>query len=443
MQIIFLILLIAYNLKCLMYFKKHFPEKHKHWIYYVIAVSINLIFSYAVDQFNYHRFGVFIVMISFMLELKLLFKMDFLRILHGGSANVLIIYSIRGIIVSIFSIILQKSVRDVLRQEFYYYIIFSISALISIFFVQIVRKKIVPDDNVNPRLPNTSQMKLIVSYQLSILTYIFLINNGRFFDVNALWFSFLYLATFLITLGLMVYIWTSSVKISDLLEYELHTKQLQEQLDRQVSHYNSYKKFTESYRTFRHDYIDMMSIVNTLIKNNEIKKVIDLLDEINVTMQKNVQVHKTYSDNVLLDAILQDAANTCEEHSIRFSAILHLPGNLILSDLEVVRVFTNILNNAIEACDKIPEASDKFLKISGSVHSDWSFIEITNSFSGEIKYKYDELITTKKDKDYHGIGLMTIKKIIEDYGGIVIIDVNVEKRIFSLKLHIPRSIERT
>lgn len=109
----------------------------------------------------------------------------------------------------------------------------------------------------------------------------------------------------------------------------------------------------------------------------------------------------------------------------------------MLSDLDVIRVSTNILNNAIAACDKVPYASDKFIKISGSVNLNWPFIEIANSFSGEIKYRDGELVTTKKDKDYHGFGLMTIKKIIEDVGGMVLIDVNQEKRIFTLKLHIP------
>jgi sensor histidine kinase regulating citrate/malate metabolism len=182
-----------------------------------------------------------------------------------------------------------------------------------------------------------------------------------------------------------------------------------------------------------------MSTVKTLIKNNENEKAVNLLDEIYDTMQKNVQMHKTYSDNVLLDAILHDAANTCEDHNIKFSATLHMPGSTVLSDLDVVRVSTNILNNAIEACDKVPCASDKFIRISGSVNQDWSFIEIANSFSGKIKNRDGELVTTKKDKDYHGFGLTTIKKIIEDVGGMVLIDVNQEKRTFTLKLHIPRN----
>lgn len=435
MQIISLILFIVYNLMSLLYFRRHFPEKRRHWIYYVIAIAVSI----TAYQFNIYRTRVFAIMISFMLELKLLFKMDFLRILHGGSAYALVIYSSRGITVSVFSIILRKSVNDMLQRDFYYYIISSIALVIAIGFLMLVKKTIAPDEQIKPLFPDTRQVKFIVSCQLVILIYIILLNYGHFFNINALWFSVLYLVSCLINMGLMSLIWSNAVQLTNLLEYELHTKRLQEQLDRQVSHYKSYKKFTESYRIFRHDYNDMMSAVKTLIKNNEKGKAVNLIDEIHDTMQKNVQMHRTYSDNVLLDAILHDAANTCEDHNIRFSATLHLLGGMVLSDLNIVRVSTNIINNAIEACEKAPYASDKFIEVSGSVNPDWCFIEIANSFSGEIKYLDGELVTTKKDKDYHGFGLMTVKNVIEDVGGMILIDVNQEKKIFTLKLHIPRN----
>jgi hypothetical protein len=430
-----LVLLIAYNLLCLLYFKKHFPAKRQHWIYYVIAILINIACSYTADLLDLHRMGILAIMASFMLELKLLFKMDLLRILHGGGAYILIIYSSRGITVSVFSIILRRSVNDLLQQDFYYYIIASIAFAVAIGFTLLVKKIIAPDEKIKPLFPDTRQMKFIVSYQFAILIYIILLNDGRFSDRNALWFSILYLTSFLITMGLLAFIWSSTVQLSRLLEYELNTKRLQEQLDRQVSHYKSYKKFTESYRIFKHDYNNMMSAVKTY----ENEKAINLLDEIHDTMQKNVQMHKKYSDNVLLDAILQDAANTCEDHNIKFSATLHMSGGMVLSDLNIVLVSNNILNNAIEACEKVPYTSDRFIEINGSVNPDWSFIEISNSFSGEIKYHGGELVTSKKDKDYHGYGLMTVKKIIEDVGGMVLIDVNQEKRIFTVKLHIPRN----
>lgn len=437
MKILSSILLIAFNLLCLLYFKKHLQLKRRHWIYYGFAIVINLICSHLVDMYNLHRLGVLIIMLSFMLELYLLFKTDFLRILHGGSAYILIIYSSRGFIVSIFSLVLQKSVNDVLQQDSYYYIVFCLAIVVAIVYLLLVKKIIAPDAKIKSYFPDTRQMKFIVSYQIAILIYILLLNDGRFSEISTLWFSTLYLASFLITMGLLAFIWSTTVQLSELLEYELHTKQLQEQLERQVSHYKSYKKFTESYRLFKHDYNEMMTAVKTLIKNNEYNKAVFMLDEIHNTMQKKVQIHKTYSDNLLLDAILQDAANICEEHNIKFTATLHLPNNMILSDLNIVRVSTNILNNAIEACEKVAYASDKFIEVSGCANHDWLLIKISNSFSGNVKYCNDELLTMKEDKDYHGFGLLIVKNIIEDAGGMVLINIDREKKIFTLKLHIP------
>lgn len=150
-----------------------------------------------------------------------------------------------------------------LQQDFYYYIIASIAFAVAIGFTLLVKKIIAPDEKIKPLFPDTRQMKFIVSYQFAILIYIILLNDGRFSDRNALWFSILYLTSFLITMGLLAFIWSSTVQLSRLLEYELNTKRLQEQLDRQVSHYKSYKKFTESYRIFKHDYNNMMSAVKT------------------------------------------------------------------------------------------------------------------------------------------------------------------------------------
>ena len=105
-----------------------------------------------------------------------------------------------------------------------------------------------------------------------------------------------------------------------------------------------------------------------------------MLDDIHDTMQRDVLVHKAYSNNVLLDAILQDAANTCEEKSIRFSAVAHLPENISITDLDIVRIFSNVINNAIEACNKV-SGPEPFIEITSSGNPDWATIEVSNSFN--------------------------------------------------------------
>jgi len=180
----------------------------------------------------------------------------------------------------------------------------------------------------------------------------------------------------------------------------------------------------------------MMTSVKTLLRNQEYDKAVRMLDEIHDTMQRDVLAQKTYSDNVILDAILQDAANSCEEKGIRFSAVAHLPDN-IMTELDIVRVFSNILDNAIEACNKLSGA-DRFIEITSDSNGDWINIEISNSFNGELKMVNDMPETTKEDKDLHGLGLRTVTEVIEGLGGLVLIEPDQAGKIFRTRLCIPK-----
>ncbi|WP_313187106.1 ATP-binding protein [Lacrimispora sp.] len=163
-----------------------------------------------------------------------------------------------------------------------------------------------------------------------------------------------------------------------------------------------------------------------------------MLDDIHDTMQQSVRVHNNYSDNMLLDAILQDVADVCEEKNIRFLAHAHLPESVPMADLDIIRVFTNITNNAIEACNKISD-SERFIEVTSNSTQNWTIIEISNSFNGDLLIVGEDLKTTKEDKDFHGLGLQIIRETIEEMGGLVFTEPDSEKRIFKIKVCIPKN----
>ena len=85
-------------------------------------------------------------------------------------------------------------------------------------------------------------------------------------------------------------------------------------------------------------------------------------------------------------------------------------------------ILNNGLNNAIEACmrmrEKQPEA-EAYITIRSFKAKNMYFIEIENSFDGvALFHKESGLpISTKKDKEVHGIGLKNIRKCAVKYGG--------------------------
>ena len=437
MQLLGLVSLIIYDIFILLYLKKMFPLKRSHWLFYIAAVVFNIIVTVLSFLFLPHQFAVYLMMGSIMLAFHWLFQGNQLQTFFVGCVYMFSLYSSRGIVMSIYAIVLHSSIEDVLQQKPYYQTIFALAVLLSILLSQFIRKVVTPDARARHLLSNKSQLKFVVIYLFIQLVFLTLINDGRFHESSQSWLSSLYLIACVISKLWLMFVLNHTAKVAELFEFELHTRQLQEQLSRQMRHYQSYRRFTESYRAFRHDYKKFMTSLKTLLHSQEYEQAIRMLDSIHDTMQKEVQIHKTYSDNVLLDAILQDAANTCVEKGIRFSAVTHLPDSLSMSELDIVRVFTNIIDNAIEACMKVSDPG-RFIEITSSGTPDWAAIEVSNSYN-ELLLKDGELETTKESKDFHGLGLKIIRQTIEGMGGLTFIETDQEKKIFKIKLCIPKN----
>ncbi|MEG6523439.1 sensor histidine kinase [Desulfotomaculum sp. 1211_IL3151] len=439
MQLLGFVSLIIYDIFILYYFRMMFPEKRSHWFYYAgAAVVINMGVTIPSYLFLDHRFAVFLMMGSMMLAFQLLFHGNRIQILYAGSIYIFSLYSSKGIIFSIYSMVLHSSIKDVLQHELYYETIFALAVLLSILTSLFIRKVVLPDEKARHLLHNRGQLRFVVIYLIFELVFLMLINDGRYHDeISQSWLSSLYLGACVIGKLWLMFVFNHTSKATESLEYELHTRKLQEQLSRQMRHYQSYQKYTESFRVFRHDYVKLMTSVKILMRNQDFEKAARMLDEIHDTMQRDVLVHKTYSDNIILDAILQDEANSCEEKGIRFSAVTHLPEN-IMKELDIVRVFSNIIDNAIDACNKL-SGPDRYIEITSDANEDWITIEVSNSFNGDLNMVNDMPETTKEDKDFHGLGLRIVTETIEGLGGLVFIEPDQIKKIFRIRLCIPKA----
>ncbi|MFT4006946.1 MAG: GHKL domain-containing protein [Lacrimispora sp.] len=439
MQLLGLASLIIFDVFIILRFKKIFPPKRNHWFFFAAAIAFNVLISTASFLLIDHRFAIYLMLGAMVLSICFLFNGNRVQILYAASIYIFFLYTSRGIVFSVYSLVLHTSIKNVLEQKDYYGMIFAPAVLLCILYNLLIRKVIFSEQRIAHLFHNRGQLKFVVIYLLFQWLFITLINDGRFYDdIRQSWFSALYLGACVISNVWLIFILHHTSKISELFEYELHTHQLQEQLSSQMRHYQSYRKYTESYRAFRHDYKHMMNSMKTLLHNKEYERAIRMFDDIHDTMQQDVQIHKAYSDNVLLDAILQDAANDCEEKNILFSARAHLPEDVKITELGIVRVFANVIDNAIEACSKIP-GPERFIEITSNGNKDWATIEIINSFNGELLMTGDEPKTTKKDKDLHGFGLRIIKETIENLGGLVFIEPDQEKKIFKIRVCIPKA----
>ena len=102
-----------------------------------------------------------------------------------------------------------------------------------------------------------------------------------------------------------------------------------------------------------------------------------------------------------------------------------------LSEIDIYSLFGNILDNAIEACEKLDE-SERYIGLKVYKQNSFVIINVINPFSGKIKKENGNIITTKNDKISHGYGLKSIKYVVDKYDGKI--DINDRKNIFYLTI---------
>lgn len=88
-----------------------------------------------------------------------------------------------------------------------------------------------------------------------------------------------------------------------------------------------------------------------------------------------------------------------------------------LPDYALVVVLANIIDNALEAADRVKNAEKRrvFLKI--KVTDGVTFINIENYTDSPVLIRNNTVVTSKADRAKHGYGLLNVSSIIAQYGG--------------------------
>ncbi len=428
-----------YSVSFLFYHRNTFLVRQGYWIYFAIAAFINWSFGVAWGLNLSSHYGALILLGITILELKLMYKMNLVQLLFESSYFAAVLYWGRGIILPAFALCLEKSVQWVRHDKFYYSIAWFLSMCIILFYNRIFRHIIAPRSKMEKFYRNKEQIRFVAIFQTTLLAYLLFVNLGRYYGVDLPWYKITYIVSCVICFAAQSLLVNRGIRMSALLEFELHNRFLQEQLRRQLQHYKTYQKYTESYRAFKHDYKNMMISVKSLLSAGEYQKAEQMLDTIHDTMQQQVLVHKTYSNHIILDAIFHDIANVCAEQETRFSAMVYIPDGLKISDIDSVRIFSNLTNNAVEACAKVASKSQRFLTITSNLDesNDWLCVEISNSFNGGFSMHSGIFESTKADKNFHGLGLAIVVEIIEHLGGVIRIDADQENKLFTVTLLFP------
>ncbi|HLR55840.1 MAG TPA: ATP-binding protein, partial [Actinomycetales bacterium] len=81
------------------------------------------------------------------------------------------------------------------------------------------------------------------------------------------------------------------------------------------------------------------------------------------------------------------------------------------------------LDNAIEACLKIPESEKRLIKVSAYSQHQFVIVRVENYWPHPVDFVDGLPQSTKPDRAKHGFGTSNMRKIVHRYGGTLKIDV--------------------
>ncbi len=144
------------------------------------------------------------------------------------------------------------------------------------------------------------------------------------------------------------------------------------------------------------------------------------------------------SKNMVLDIILSEKKYICDKNKIDFLVDINFDKCNFMDMVDICSIFSNILDNAIEACNKIKSKDkDKKITLKGTVINDFFVIKCINTKENDVLLSGDNIITDKKDKDLHGIGINSVKSSLKKYDGSV--EFKFEEDEFTVVICIPIS----
>lgn len=179
-------------------------------------------------------------------------------------------------------------------------------------------------------------------------------------------------------------------------------------------HYDEVENMYRQVRGWRHDYHNHIQAMLALIDKPEQMRTYLLTLNEDLTMVDSV----IKTGNVMVDAILNSKLSLIKSKNIAVNAKAVVPAELKISDVDLCVIIGNLLDNAMEACEKQDETSECFIRVFIGVLKSQLYISVMNSVGGTVAKDGKNYISTKASGN-HGFGLMRVDRIVEKNGGYV------------------------
>lgn len=213
-------------------------------------------------------------------------------------------------------------------------------------------------------------------------------------------------------------------------EHKRISELLTVQLENQVAYYQKINDIYTEFRAFRHDYRNHLLCLRGLLAENEVQRACEYMDQIESMSHSK---RKTYdTGNIIVDSLLNDKNEKAAQYQTQIVFDGFVPTSGITS-ADLCTIFANAIDNAIEACIKDPDNTEKQICVHSDFQQGLCCLKITNPVFEKVEIRNGNQVTTsKQDRQMHGFGVANIVKTAKKYDGDAVL--SAENGIFTLEV---------
>lgn len=212
--------------------------------------------------------------------------------------------------------------------------------------------------------------------------------------------------------GIIIYSFLEASKKEQL---EQRINQINETQKREQEYILQTQKDAKRYRELQQGFIARLTEMQYEIKHHNSESRINQLIDETAHYLSDVKIEK-FCGSEILNTVLYLKKNQAEKSDIKMRIAADVEDSIGIEDIDLCSLLCNLLDNAIEACEKI-QNDDRKIDVKIRSQANFLFFDIENSYSGYLKKKNGHLLSTKKDKEEHGVGTKIIRDIVSKYDG--------------------------
>lgn len=211
-------------------------------------------------------------------------------------------------------------------------------------------------------------------------------------------------------------------------ELETANRLLNDQLDNQLKHYSALVDQYEDNRRIRHDIAHHMHTIQ-LLESDRRQEATAYAGELMRQQEHSSQLGQC--ENPLVDAFLFSRIREARQAGIPVEASVVLPRKLPIANVDLVILFGNLMDNAVEACGQV---ASPFIRLEAGLRKDYLVVTETNPAPADDTRKKRRIPQLER-----GIGLHILADLAGRYHGSCTQEVRDRQFTVSIALQLPEN----